>query len=223
MTAVVLIVGAAIVCGLFRFNYNPQYYDNLYDRYLIVNMLALIWLPMAVILLMFRDTPESFGFAMVKSRQMWVLTFALFAGLSVLIIIAAGLPSFQEYYPLFKWYRGFEAAFPTSSSNPFVAAPWLMLYAEASYGMYLFCWEFFFRGFLLFGLQRSLGSVAAVLLQAIAFGLLHWGKPEMIPSFAGGAILGVLALTARSFLPAFVLHWAASISLDIMVALSNKA
>jgi membrane protease YdiL (CAAX protease family) len=221
MTAIVLIVGAAIVCGLFRFNYNPQYYDNLYDRYLIVNMLALIWLPMAVILLMFRATPESFGFAKVKSRQIWVLTVALFAGLFVLIVLAARLPAFQHYYPMFKWFRGFESAFPTASSNPFVVAPWLMLYAEASYGMYLFCWEFFFRGFLLFGLQRSLGSVAAVILQAIAFGFLHWGKPEMIPSFAGGVILGILALSARSFLPAFVLHWAASISLDIMVVLSH--
>ena len=84
MTAIVLIVGAAIVCGLFPFQRNPQYYDNLYDRYLIVTI-TLYLLPMDVILLMFRATPESFGFAKVKSRQIWVLTVALFAGLFVLM------------------------------------------------------------------------------------------------------------------------------------------
>lgn len=218
VTAVVGLVGVGVIYGLFRFNYNPVFYGNLYDRYLIVNMLALIWLPMATILLIFRADPTTFGFAMVSSRRVWAVTAALFAGLLVLIFIVAHRSAFQSYYPIFRLFRGFEAAFADyPRTNPFAAAPWLMIYAEASYGMYLFCWEFFFRGFLLFGLQRSLGSVAAVIIQAMAFGLLHWGKPEMLPSFAGGIILGILALRAKSFLPAFVLHWAASISLDVLV------
>jgi membrane protease YdiL (CAAX protease family) len=218
VTTAVALVGVGIVCGLFRFNYNPALYGDLYDRYLIVNMLALIWVPMATILLIFRADPATFGFSMVSSRRVWAVTAALFAGLLVLIVIVAHRPAFQSYYPIFRWFRGFEPAFADyPRTNPFAAAPWLMVYAETSYGMYLFCWEFFFRGFLLFGLQRSLGSVAAVVLQALAFGLLHWGKPEMLPSFAGGVILGILALKAKSFLPAFVLHWAASISLDVLV------
>lgn len=213
-------MGAAIVFGLFRFNYHPDYYNNLYDRYLIVNMLALIWAPMATVLLVFRASPEAFGFAAPKSRRVWVVTGVLFVGAFFLVMLASRMPAFQHYYPLFKWYRGFEPAFEGyPATNPFTTAPWLMVYALASYGMYLFCWEFFFRGFLLFGLQRSLGPVIAILLQGIAFGLLHWGKPEMLPSFAGGVILGALALSARSFLPAFVLHWALSISLDVMVIL----
>lgn len=218
VTAVVALVGAGVVYGLFRFNYHPACYGNLYDRYLIVNMLALIWVPMATILLIFRADPVTFGFAKAPSRRIWGVTGVLFAGLLVLIVVAAHRPAFQSYYPIFKSFRGFEAAFADyPRTSPFAAAPWLMVYAEASYGMYLFCWEFFFRGFLLFGLQRSLGSIAAVILQALAFGILHWGKPEMLPSFAGGIILGILALKAKSFLPAFVLHWAASISLDLLV------
>lgn len=220
VTAIVMLVGAAIVCGLFRFNYNSAYYDGLYDRYIIVNMLALIWVPMATIILVFRANPESFGFVMSIRRQVWLITAALFAGVLLLIMIVARMTAFQDYYPIFRLFDGFEPAFAGyPSTNPFTQAPWLMLYAQASYGMYLFCWEFFFRGFLLFGLQRSLGSFVAVVLQAVAFGLLHWGKPEMLPSFAGGIIMGMLALYAKSFLPVFVLHWAASISLDVMVVL----
>ena len=42
-------------------------------------------------------------------------------------------------------------------------------------GFYMFCWEFFFRGFLLFGLQKSrLGAWGAVIVQALLFALLHW-------------------------------------------------
>ena len=94
----------------------------------------------------------------------------------------------------------------------------LMLYAEASYGLYLFCWEFFFRGYLLFGLLRSIGW-AAVIVQAIAFGLLHLGKPtsEVAASFGAGIVLGILALNAKSFAPCFLLHWASSVAFDLLV------
>lgn len=215
-------MGAAIVYGLLRFNYTPAWYENQYDRYLIVNMMALMWVPMLTVLLVFRADPASFGFAPASSRRVWAWVGVLFLGLLFLMVFAARWPRYQDYYPIFKLFAGFEPAFAGyPKTNPFASAPWLMVYAEASYGMYLFCWEFFFRGYLLFGLQRSLGSVVAVILQAIAFGLLHWGKPEMIPSFAGGVILGILALNAKSFVPAFVLHWAASISLDVLVVMAR--
>lgn len=218
VTAVVTLLGAAIVYGLLRFNYTPEWYENQYDRYLIVNMMALLWIPMCTVLLVFKADPTAFGFAPVTTRRVWGWVGLLFAGVLVLVFLVAGRPAFQNYYPIFKDFRGFEAAFAGyPKTNPFTSAPWQMVYAEASYGMYLFCWEFFFRGYMLFGLQKSLGAVAAVILQAIAFGLLHWGKPEMIPSFAGGVILGILALNAKSFVPGFVLHWAAAISLDVLV------
>lgn len=224
VTVVVGLLGAAIVYGLLRFNYTGSWYGFHYDRYLIANMMALLWIPMLTVLLVFRADPASFGFAPVSSRRVWGWVGVLFVGVLVLVVLVARKEAFQTYYPIFRRFDDFRflSAFASDPQgyltvNPFTSAPWLMLYAEASYGMYLFCWEFFFRGYLLFGLQKSLGSVAAVILQAIAFGLLHWGKPEMIPSFAGGIVLGMLALNAKSFLPAFVLHWAASISLDVLV------
>ena len=82
--------------------------------------------------------------------------------------------------------------------------------------MYLFCWEFFFRGYLLFGLARSFG-IAAIALQSVPFGIMHWGKPEFLLSFVGGLILGCLAYRAKSFLPAFIVHWVAAVGLDLFV------
>ena len=214
----VALIGAAVVFFLARFNYNPPLYENQYDRYLVVNLIALLLVPMLSITLLFKAEPSAFGLSSTSSKKVWTWVGLLIAGTLVLVFLAARLPAFQNYYPIFRNFAGFSAAFAGyPQTNPFGAAPWLMAYAEASYGLYLFCWEFFFRGYLLFGLQKSLGSIVAVILQAAAFGLLHWGKPEMIPSFAGGIILGILALQAKSFVPCFVLHWAASISLDVMV------
>lgn len=227
-SALVAFIGAAIVAGLFWFQYKSG--NSSYNLYLVINMMVLLWVPMLTILLLFGTDPSSFGFTACTNRGIWAWVGALFAGMVLLMLVFAPWDDFQRYYPLFRRWSEFGAlpAFATNakgflSVNPFLVAPWTMLYAELSYGMYLFCWEFFFRGYLLFGLQKSVGSVAAVILQAIAFGLLHYGKPEMIPSFAGGIILGILALRAKSFVPCFVLHWAVSISLDLLVVATRHA
>lgn len=224
----VAVIGAAVVYGLFFLQYRSG--NSSYNVYLIVNMIALIWVPMLGILFAGAD-PAGFGFAGCTTRRIWIWAAAMFGGMLLLMLLVAPWDEFQRYYPVFRrWdeFRWLPAFKPNHNGislagNPFVLAPWTMLYAEASYGMYLFCWEFFFRGYLLFGLQRSVGSAAAVILQAAAFGLLHYGKPEMIPSFAGGIILGILALRAKSFFPGFVLHWAVSICLDVLVVSARHA
>jgi len=221
-SALVAIIGAAIVYGLFWFQYKSN--NSSYNVYLVVNMMVLLWVPMLTILLFLGADPASFGFTGCTTRRTWGWVAALFGGLLLLMLIAAPWDDFQRYYPVFRRWSEFSSlpAFRVNdkgclAANPFMVAPLTMLYAEASYGMYLFCWEFFFRGYLLFGLQRSVGSVAAVIVQAAAFGLLHYGKPEMIPSFAAGIILGILALRAKSFFPGFVLHWAAAVCFDFLV------
>lgn len=83
---------------------------------------------------------------------------------------------------------------------------WLLLWGGLA--LYLFCWEWFFRGFLLFGMAQGLGAIPAILLQATFFGLAHWNKPplEVASSFVGGLILGVWCWREKSFLPAFLTH-----------------
>jgi len=101
-----------------------------------------------------------------------------------------------------------------------------LLYYELAMGFYMFCWEFFFRGFLLFGLQKSiLKTWGAVIVQALIFALLHWSyvkdasKPpvEVLSAIPGGIILGILALRTRSFVYGFLAHWAISLTLDLIL------
>lgn len=220
VSLLVAVSGAAIVAALFRFNQSATGYN----QYLVGNLIGLFWVPMLLILLVFRAEPGEFGFALGSSRRVWPVTLVAFVGLAAVLLWVSRWQVFQDHYP---WFRHFPQEFWPAfrdypRANPFSAAPMLMLYAQASYGMYLFCWEFFFRGYLLLGLARSIGW-AAIVVQAAAFALLHYGKPttEMMASFGGGIVLGIIALNAKSFVPCFVLHWAASVTFDILVVLGR--
>ena len=209
------LIGAATTVALLKFNQSA----TSYNQYIVGNLIGLFFVPMLTIMLIFRENPDNFGFNLGSWRRIWILLIFLFGVLLPLMLIVSHWQGFQGYYPLFRWYPEFALAFQNYPRvSPVDTAPWLMLYAEVSYGMYMFCWEFFFRGFLLFGLNRSFGWWA-VLLQAIAFGLLHYGKPwiEMGASFGAGIILGVVALNAKSFMPGFVLHWTAAVTFDFLI------
>jgi membrane protease YdiL (CAAX protease family) len=97
------------------------------------------------------------------------------------------------------YYRSY---FPPTSN----ALSWLYLFATLI--VYMFCWEWFFRGFLLFGTAQGMGAIVAIVAQAILFGLAHGTKPgpEMYSSFAGGLILGIICWREKSFVPAFLTH-----------------
>lgn len=200
----VLIVGAAIVGTLYSFN--KGYHT--YEQYLVTNVAALFWLPLMLIFIAARQEPSGFGFTLGDAKYGYRLVGLLFALLIPLLVVAARRPEFQSYYPIQK---------QAANDLHYFA------YFELTYGMYLFCWEFFFRGFLLFGLFRLFG-VWSVFMQAAAFGIMHIGKPapEVAASFGAGVILGFVALRCKSFVPGFALHWAAAVSFDVLIIMGKR-
>jgi membrane protease YdiL (CAAX protease family) len=138
---------------------------------------------------------------------------------------ASTRPSFQTYY-------GNTLSQPLAIGN-YAFARWArppvnlqgLLYYETVMGFYFFCWEFFFRGFLLFGLAKLkfINQAGAVFVQALPFTLLHWSliqsasKPplEIASAFFGGLILGALAVRAKSFFYGFLIHWIVALGLDM--------
>jgi uncharacterized protein len=198
-----VLVGAGILAILFKFSQKP----HLYEEYLVTNVTALLLLPMLLIFIVFRHEPSNFGFALGDVKSGYRLAAILFIGVLLFLVPASRMHEFQHYYPLQKQAEANLAYFG---------------YFELTYGLYLFCWEFFFRGFLLFGLSRYIG-LWSVFVQAAAFGIMHYGKPapEVAVSFAAGIILGILALRARSFVPGFVLHWASAITFDVLIILAK--
>ena len=196
---VTAIVGLIILAALFRFGRTEAFGD----RYLLVNMLGLFLAPMLVIFLVFRSDPGEFGFSLGDSRRVARFTVILYLLTLLPLILASQMKSFQQHYPI---------------SRDASASVGTFLYFEATYGMCLLCREFFFRGFLLFGLARAIGW-GAIFFQAAGYGLMHYGRsaPEFAASFVAGLVLGWVALRAKSFVPSFLLHWALAVTFDAMV------
>ncbi|NQT86857.1 CPBP family intramembrane metalloprotease [bacterium] len=160
--------------------------------------------PLLFVRLGLRENPLRLGLGPGNVRT-WLPWTALFiAVMGVLILVVSRLdPSFARYYPIYEPAR--------RGGVEFLA--W-----AASYAAYMFAWEYFFRGFLLFGLERRFGRMAAV-IQAVPFALVHVGKPELetYSSIAGGLILGVLALRVRSMWPCFLIHAFIAVWMDVCV------
>lgn len=197
-----LLAGAAIIAYLTWFNN----YAPIGEYYLVVNTTCLFFLPFLLIFTVFRERAEEFGFRPPENRAGRIGL--IFLGAMVPLLLVALL-----YPPLAKPFQAYYPMRPEAASN------WhFLFYWEVTYGFYMFCWEFFYRGFLTFGLKRAFGPVAAVVLQTVGFGLMHYHKPtlEFASSFIGGAALGWLALRGKSFYPCFAVHWAISIIVDLL-------
>jgi membrane protease YdiL (CAAX protease family) len=157
-------------------------------------------IPLAVIVLAFRDSPGDYGFSFGDWRQglKWTGLLALCA--VPILIVSGRTPAMRSYY--LAYGGGLPELLPT-------------------FALDLVGWEFVFRGFLLFGLYRIMGPTAVV-AQAVPFALAHIGKPELetLSTIFGGTLFGWLAWKSRSFVVPFLLHWFI-FSLTVVVARSG--
>ena len=133
----------------------------------------------------------------------FTITILFYLVMLVTLLFIHKLPMFQDYYPLFK-----------RSTKTWE----LFIYYQMAYALYFVAWEFFFRGYMLFGLKRVMGPWA-IFVQMLPFAVLHFGKPtlEAMSSVFGGIALGWLAYRTRSFWYGVMLHAAVAVTLDIMV------
>ena len=128
--------------------------------------------PLAIVVLGFRDRPARYGFQLGDWR--WGLGLLL-VGLAIMTPVILGLaqlPAFREYY----------------GHGPLNVAD--SLFANA---LELFPAEFVLRGFLLFTLYRRIGPLALIVVQ-VPFIFAHIGKPELelYSTFIGGTVFAWL-------------------------------
>lgn len=141
--------------------------------------------PLVLILFIFRENPRDYGFTLGDWKAGLVIT------LGGILLMA----------PLI-WYLGKSDPGMNSYYRPLVKGlPW-------STFLDLIGWEFFFRGWILFGYARKFGP-EALWLQAVPFALAHVGKPEVetLSTIFGGFAFGWVAWRTRSFLYPFLIHW----------------
>jgi membrane protease YdiL (CAAX protease family) len=122
-----------------------------------------------------------------------------------LVWIVSSFPEFSKTYP----------HLPDAKNS------WkVFLIFECGMLLYMFAWEFIWRGFMLFGLEAKFGYYS-VLIQMIPFLILHNGKPapETFGAIIAGIALGVLALRTRSFLYCVIAHMSVIFSIDLISSL----
>ncbi|MEP7323684.1 MAG: CPBP family intramembrane glutamic endopeptidase [Saprospiraceae bacterium] len=92
----------------------------------------------------------------------------------------------------------------------------LVLLSSISWIIFLFAYEFFFRGFLLFPCIHELGITWAVIINVLVYSLIHIGRGAVMTIGAGlfSIALSLISYHTGSFFAAFIIH--------VILALSNE-
>ena len=163
-----------------------DYYERLTPSKELDRLGLYLLIPLLVIVLAFRKSPRDYGFQWGDWRAGLALTAIVIALAAPIIWVAVRSDAAIVDYYAKQWSA---------------AAP-LFTFLD------LLGWEFFFRGFLLFGYARLFGS-HALWLQAVPFALAHLSKPpvETYSTIFGGFLFGLVAWRTRSFVYPFLIHW----------------
>lgn len=119
------------------------------------------------------------------------------------LYVGSSFPDVQAAYPWAGDWPG---------RSPLHLVAWAGLYAA-----YYAAYEFFYRGFLLRGLEPYWGLSAAIWVQTLASTLLHLGKPvaETIGAVPMGLVFAALAVRSRSLVWPVLLHLTLGLATDL--------
>ncbi|NND70826.1 MAG: CPBP family intramembrane metalloprotease, partial [Rhodothermales bacterium] len=162
-------------------------------------------IPVLCLVFIFKRKPGEIGLGLGD----WKLALGLSALYIPLVVVGTFVlsadPAFQANYPHLR----------SAASSWKVFAIY-----ESLFIFYWFGWEYLWRGYMLFGTERTFGAYA-ILIQAIPFALLHAGKPfiEGMLSVVGGIALGALVWRCRLFWIAIPIHAAQMLILDFFCSL----
>ncbi|MCA8911987.1 MAG: CPBP family intramembrane metalloprotease [Planctomycetes bacterium] len=116
---------------------------------------------------------------------------------------ASTRPGFTRMYPMVKpWY--------------WKNWSWVMLLAWwGIYALQFFAVEFFFRGWLLFTLEKRFGC-AAIAIMVVPYCMIHFHKPlpEALGAIVAGTVLGWMALRTRSIWGGWLVHVSVAVTMD---------
>lgn len=167
-------------------------------------------IPFIIGKVVFRESFEGLGICLGNWR-LGVKMIAVLFPLIVLLMLfpASRTPEMTAFYPF--------AAEAKSSLEGF-------LLLEIPRGIFFYtAWEFFFRGFMLFGLKNHVGPWLAICIQTVPQCLWHIGMPngEILSSIAGGLLFGLMALRTGSIVWPLLLHYLIGVGLDVLIIVRN--
>ncbi len=143
-------------------------------------------------------------------RRIWPLYVLLFLAVFPFVFYVSGLAPFLAKYPMCR-------AMITADGH--IALSHFLVY-ELFYLLVFVSGEGFWRGFLIFGMEKDLYALP---LMIVPYVTAHYGKPypETMGAIVAGFILGWLALKHRSVWLGVALHYSVAISMDLLAVRGN--
>jgi membrane protease YdiL (CAAX protease family) len=140
-------------------------------------------------------------------EHFWIYV-GLYAAVLPLIWVVSLSPSFYNFYPMYA----------QAGRSWFDLLMWEGMYAGQFVAL-----EFFFRGFLVGGLGRTIG-IFAVPVSVMPYMMIHFTKllPEAAASVVAGFVLGYLAWKTKSIWGGVCIHCAVAATMDLL-ALAHKS
>ncbi len=184
---------------------HPTLYPYLY--WALFKLVNYVFVPALCIKLVLKGRIRDFGLGLKHSTKTW----ALYVGMLALVLPLAYAASFTA--PFLRTYPKFAGA----------GESWtVLLLWELAYGLQFFCLEFFFRGFLLFALARTLGALS-IFVMIVPYAMIHFGKPpaECVGSIIAGIALGTVALRTRSIYGGVFVHCGVAFSMDVFALIQK--
>jgi CAAX protease family protein len=173
-----------------------------FSYWFLTDSILFLVIPFFIVSLLFREKICSYGISFGKGNIGFPITVvSIFIFIPIIYFISYS-EKFVSYFPLME-----------SAKNDLA----IFIIYEFLFLLFLFSWEFIFRGFILFGLEKKFG-LYSIFIQMIPFVLLHNGKPflETFASIYGAIFLGYLALRTRSIYYGFLIHAFILLSLDLI-------
>ncbi len=171
-----------------------------------VTVVTLVYVvgPFLIIRFGWKANVRDFGLIPRMEPGFWKLLAACTAVMLPLVYLMSLTEGFAAKYPFLRIYNG----------EAYVGRT--LLIWELIYFIQFFGLEFFFRGFLVHSLKRSLG-LYSIFVMTVPYCMIHFGKPpaETIAAIAAGIFLGWLSFRNGSIWLGLMLHCIVAFSMDI--------
>lgn len=168
--------------------------------------LALLWilLPLGIARLQGLG-PAQLGLGLKGAASKWRVYLLLLALVAPAVGWAATRESFTGTYPFLR---------------PQYCEQWcwlVLLCFWAVYALQFLAVEFFFRGWMLFSLERRFG-MAAIAVTVVPYCMIHFHKPlpEALGAVVAGMALGWMALRTRSIWGGLAVHVCVALGMDLL-------
>ena len=160
--------------------------------------------PLLIIRFVWNANASDFGLKLRIEPGFWKLLAACTVIMLPLVYLMSLTEGFSAKYPFLRIYNG----------EPYVGRT--LLIWELIYFVQFFGLEFFFRGFLVHSLKRSLG-LYSIFVMTVPYCMIHFGKPpaETMAAIAAGIFLGWISYRNGSIWLGLALHCTVAFSMDI--------